>query len=359
MSSGEETFPHPMAAAPEAGGSMRIGLIGVGRIGALHAQNLHDLECVESVVLADADASRAHETAEKLGITAAGSVAELFASRPDGVVIAAATQAHAELVHLAAAAGVPAFCEKPLASDLAGTRETLAVVAKAGIPLQMGFQRRFDAGYTAARAAVAAGELGRLHAIWACTLDPAPPHASYIPASGGIFADCSVHDIDAVRWVTGREVVEVTATGANRGADFFAEAGDVDTATALLTLDDGTLVALAASRYNGSGYDVRLELHGSRRTLIAGLDERLPVGSAEPGATWPAGPAYANFAERFSDAYVEELRAFVDVAAGRIDSPCRGEDALAALYVAHACERARREGRTVRVEEIAQEVLAT
>jgi myo-inositol 2-dehydrogenase / D-chiro-inositol 1-dehydrogenase len=337
---------------------MRIGLIGVGRIGALHAQNLHDLDAVEQVFLADADVGRANETAEKLGISAAGSVDDLFASRPDGVVIAAATQAHAELVRRAAAAGVPAFCEKPLASDLAGTHETLATVAAAGIPLQMGFQRRFDAGYTAAREALAAGDLGRLHTVWACTLDPAPPHADYIPASGGIFADCSVHDIDAVRWVTGREVVEVTATGANRGAEFFAAAGDVDTATGLLTLDDGTLVALAASRYNGSGYDVRLELHGSRRTVIAGLDERLPAGSAEPGVTWPPGPAYANFAERFRDAYLAELRAFVDVAAGRRESPCRGEDALAALCVAHACERSRREGRSVRVDEIAQEVPA-
>jgi len=270
----------------------------------------------------------------------------------DGVVVAAATSAHAELVLRAAEAGVPVFCEKPLAADVPGTREVLARVKAAGIPLQMGFQRRFDPGYQAARAALVAGELGTLHSVWACTLDPAPPAPEYLPTSGGIFRDCSIHDIDAIRWLTGREVVEVRATGANKGADFFAAADDVDTGHALLTLDDGTLVSLAASRYNGAGYDVRLELHGSRRTVVVGLDERVPLASAEPGARWPTQRAYANFAERFHSAYVAELRAFVDVIAGRSESPCSGEDALAALYVAEACERARRENRTVRIDEV-------
>ena len=359
---------------------MRVGLIGVGRIGALHARTLRDLSEVESLFLADADVARARDTAAALADPAsdpaadpaadpasdsaaetavqAGSVAELLATKPDGVVIAAATGAHAELVGMAADAGVAVLCEKPLAPDVAGTRATLARVAKSGIPLQMGFQRRFDAGYQAARASLLAGELGQLHAAWACTLDPAPPHASYIPGSGGIFRDCSVHDVNAVRWVTGREVAVVTATGANKGADFFAAAGDVDTAQAVLTLDDGTLVAMAASRYNGAGYDVRLELHGSLRTAVVGLDDRVPLASTEPGVTWPDRPAYANFAERFAAAYVAELRAFVAVATGLAESPCRGEDALEALYVAEACERSRREGRAVRVEEIVEEARA-
>ncbi len=338
---------------------MRVGLIGIGRIGALHADTLRDLPEIDTLVLADADAGLARSTADKLGVTSAGSVAELLASGPDGVVIAAPTSAHESLVRLAADAGVTVFCEKPLAAGVAATRATLAHVEATGIRLQMGFQRRFDAGYREARRALAAGELGRLHLALACTLDPAPPHPSYIPDSGGIFADCSVHDIDAVRWVTGREVIEVRATGANRGADFFAAAGDVDTANAILTLDDGTLVTLAATRYNGAGYDVRLELHGSQRTLVVGLDDRVPLRSAEPGVTWPAGGlSYANFAERFRPAYTAELQAFVNVVAGRSDSPCTGAEALQALYVAEACDRSRRDGRSVQVQEIAAEVRA-
>lgn len=330
---------------------MRVGLIGVGRIGALHAETLRDIPEVDTLVLADASASRARQAADKLGVPHT-SVEELFAMAPDGVVVAAATSAHAELVLRAAEAGVPVFCEKPLAADVPETREVLARVKAAGIPLQMGFQRRFDPGYQAARAAFEAGELGNLHSVWACTLDPAPPAPEYLPTSGGIFRDCSIHDIDVVRWLTGREVVEVRATGANKGADFFAAADDVDTGHAILTLDDGTLVSLAASRYNGAGYDVRLELHGSSRTLVVGMDERAPLTSAEPGVQWPTQRSYANFAERFHRAYVAELRAFVDVIAGRRESPCPGEDALAALYVAEACERARREDRTVRIDEV-------
>lgn len=171
---------------------------------------------------------------------------------------------------------MPVFCEKPIAVGLAATRALLAELAGSGVPLQVGFQRRFDAGYTALRDAVAAGDLGRLHTVRACTADPAPPPAGYLALSGGIFRDCAVHDFDSVRWVTGREVVEVSATGADRGDPAFAAAGDVDTAVTVLTLDDGTLVSCTATRYNGAGYDVRMEVAGSRSTLATGYDERAP-----------------------------------------------------------------------------------
>lgn len=331
---------------------MRIGLIGVGRIGAMHAANLRDLPGIDALFVADADVELARATADKLGVPTAGSVQELLASRPDGVVIAAPTDTHPELVAAVAQAGIAVFCEKPLAIDIPGTRAALAQVAATGMPLQMGFQRRFDPGYRAARERLRSGELGWLHSIVACTLDAEPPPGSYIPGSGGIFRDCSVHDFDAIRWLTGAEVVEVRATGANRGASFFAEAGDVDTGHALLTLDDGTLVTTVASRYNGGGHDVRTELHGSRQTAVIGLSERTPMASAERGVTWPSGSPYFGFADRFKDAYVAELTAFLEVAAGQATSPCGGEDALEALYVAEACELSRRDGRPVRIEEV-------
>lgn len=331
---------------------MRLGMVGVGRIGVLHAETLRDLPDVDAITIADADSVRAEQAAEKLGVSAAADVDELFASRPDGVVIAAATPAHAGLVRQALQAGVPVFCEKPLAANVEETKEILAAVASSGVPLQMGFQRRFDPGYLAARERLRDGELGWLHSIWACTLDPAPPHASYIPTSGGLYRDCGVHDIDVIRWVTGREVIEVYATGANKGAEFFVEAGDIDTGHALLTLDDGTVAAIAASRYNGAGYDVRMELHGSQGSAVVGLDDQVPLRSAEPGTDWPPGQPYANFAARFHAAYAAELAAFVDVAAGRIESPCPGSDALEALFVADACELSRREGRRVEVAEV-------
>lgn len=319
---------------------MRLGLVGVGRIGRLHARTLHDLRTVEEVTVADADPVRAEQLAAEHGFVTVPDVRTLL-KNVDGVVIAAATPAHAELVHQAVEARVPIFCEKPLASTIGETREILAKTTEAEIPLQLGFQRRFDAGFQAARERLRKGELGVLHSIWACTMDPAPPHASYIPTSGGLFADCSVHDIDAIRWATGREIVAVSAAGANKGEGYFAAAGDVDTGHALLMLDDGTLASIAGGRYNGAGYDVRLELHGAKGTAVAGLD-----GVTEA--------RYPSFAERFGAAYVAELEAFVEVAAGRIESPCSGEDALEALYVALACEHSRREQRTVRVSEVRQ-----
>jgi myo-inositol 2-dehydrogenase/D-chiro-inositol 1-dehydrogenase len=158
-----------------------------------------------------------------------------------------------------------------------------------------------------------------------------------------------VHDIDSVHFVTGRGVVEVMALGANRGDEIFEQCGDVDTGAAMLTMDDGTLALISVTRYNGAGYDVRLEVLGSKDSIVAGLDDRTPLGRAEGGGN---GRVYAGFQERFADAYAAELRAFIDLAAGRIDSPCTPDEALQALYVAEACERSRRDGRAVRLDSV-------
>ena len=330
---------------------MRVGLIGTGRIGVLHASTLIRSPAVSELVVADAEPARAARAAQETGATVA-TVDALVAGGADALVIAATSAAHTELLLGGAAAGLPMFCEKPLAADLAGTLAVVERLAAAGVPVQVGFQRRFDAGYRAAHEALRAGALGFVHTLRAVTADPAPPDPAYIPGSGGIFRDCSIHDFDAIRFVTGREVVSVWATGANRGADFFAEAGDVDTAAAVLTLDDGTLAFVSASRYNGGGYDVRLELCGSAGALAVGLDARAPLRSAEPGVAWPDGRPYAHFYERFGAAYAAELEAFVELAAGRAPNVCPPEDALEALYVAEAAQRSCDERRAVAVDEI-------
>jgi myo-inositol 2-dehydrogenase/D-chiro-inositol 1-dehydrogenase len=328
---------------------MRVGLVGAGRIGALHGETLRGLGQVELLV-ADADAERAR----RVGGAAVASIEDLFAAGVDAVVIATPTPTHAALIAAAADAGVPVFCEKPVGADAAEVRAVLARVAAAGIPLQVGFQRRFDAGHVALREAVRAGTLGWLHTLRACTCDPAPPTAEFVASSGGIFRDLCVHDFDAIRWVTGAEVVRVHAVGANRGARFFADAGDADTAAALLTLDDGTLAVCTATRYNGAGYDVRLEACGSRATMVAGLDDRAPLEAALPTG-WPVGPAYTAFMDRFRAAYAAELVAFLEVAAGRQVSQCTGEDALAAQLIADAAELSRRESRPVELSELSEQ----
>ena len=330
---------------------MRAGLIGTGRIGVLHAETLRRIPDITELVLADADPERVRAVAGAVGAAVAG-VDEILDGRVDALLIAAATPAHAELVRRGADAGLPVFCEKPLAADVAGTVAVIEYARAAGVSLQVGFMRRFDAGYRAARDAVLSGRLGTVHTLRATTADASPPPAAYIPTSGGIFRDCHVHDFDIVRFVTGREVATVWATGANKGEAFFAEAGDVDTAAAVLTLDDGTLASVTGSRYNGGGYDVRLEVAGSAGMVAVGLDDRAPLRSAEPGVAWPPEPPYVSFHDRFAAAYAAELADFVAHALGRIDNPCPPEDALEALYVAEAAQLSLDEGRQVQMEEV-------
>ncbi|MCF6523739.1 Gfo/Idh/MocA family oxidoreductase [Streptomyces sp. JJ36] len=331
---------------------MRIGILGCGRIGAFHAATLHDLDTVDSLVVSDPVPAAAAATAERFGAETAASPEELLAAGVDGVVVAAATDAHPELLLAAVKAGLPVFCEKPVARTIEESTRVLSAVEGSGVPVQMGHNRRFDAGFAAAREAVASGALGALHTVRSTTLDPEPPPPAYVAASGGIFRDCAVHDFDVVRWVTGREVAEVYATGGNRGAEFIAGAGDVDTSAAVLTLDDGTLVLVSNSRHNPRGYDVRMELHGMRDSVAVGLEDRLPLRSVEPGTTFPDGPPHTFFMDRFAAAYRAELAAFTEVVAARRPSPCTVADAVEAAWIAEACARSLRERRPVRMTEV-------
>ncbi|MEW2078054.1 Gfo/Idh/MocA family oxidoreductase [Streptomyces sp. NPDC012403] len=331
---------------------MRIGVIGTGRIGTIHAHTLSRHRDVGSLILTDVDPARAQALAHRLGETAAPGVDEIYTWGVDAVVITAATSAHADLIGRAARAGLPVFCEKPVALDLTGTLQAITEVETAGTVLQMGFQRRFDAGYTGAREAVRSGRLGRLHTVRAMSGDAEPPPAGYLPQSGGLYRDALIHDFDILRWVTGREVTDVYAAGSDAGPAMFRDAGDVDTGAALLTLDDGTLATVTATRLNGAGYDVRMELAGERDQIAVGLDDRTPIASTEPTGPPAADKPWTGFLERFGPAYEAELIAFVEVVRGERANPCDGREALQALLVAEACELSRRERRPVRPTEL-------
>ncbi|MER5296738.1 Gfo/Idh/MocA family oxidoreductase [Streptomyces pharetrae] len=331
---------------------MRIGILGLGRIGAFHAETLSGLDAVESLVLTDPFADAAKTAAERFGGEVVDSPEAVLSAGVDGVVIAAATDAHPGLILAAVRAKVPVFCEKPVARTMSEGVAVLDAVRGSDVPVQIGYNRRFDAGFAVARAAVHSGGLGPLHTVRSTTLDPAPPPAAYVAASGGIFRDCSVHDFDIIRWVTGREVTEVYAVGGNRGAGPIAAAGDADTTGALLTLDDGTIAVVSNSRHNGRGYDVRMELHGFADSIAVGLDDKLPLRSVEPGVTFPAGTPHDFFMDRFAAAYRAELTAFTEVVAGARPSPCTVEDALEAGWIAEACTLSRAEHRPVTIAEV-------
>jgi len=332
---------------------LHVGLLGAGRIGAFHARMLQALPGVDRLTITDADAERAAQVAAELGVASAPSAHALIDAGAEALVIAAATAAHAELIHLGADAGLPTFCEKPIALDLETTDAVVEHVEKAGVALQIGFQRRFDPGYLAARRLVASGGLGRLYAVRLATHDPAPPHDAYIASSGGIFRDLHIHDFDALRWATGQEVVEVYADGSVLHDERFARHGDVDVAAAVLRLADGALGIVSGARHDPRGYDVRMELFGSGDSVAVGVDPRTPLRSLEPGEPPPPGPGYRGFMERFATAYHAELAAFLEVAQGRVASPCTGADARSALLIAMAADRSLAEHRPVRLEEVA------
>src|SRR6266542_6512892 len=275
--------------------ALHVGVVGVGRIGAFHAETLNALEDVSSLTLADADAARASLLAKELGANAVESPEAIVDAGVDALVIATTTPGHAPLLRLAAAGGIPAFCEKPVALDLATIDDVLDAVGRAGILVQVGFQRRFDPGYRAAREAVVTNALGNLLLVRAATHDPAPPAQEYIAASGGIFRDLHIHDLDAIRFVTGREIVEVYADGAVREARWFDRYGDVDAAVAVLRLDGGALAVLTGTRHDPLGYDVRLEVFGTRDTIAVGLDARTALRSVEPGGAGPTPSGYRDF----------------------------------------------------------------
>jgi myo-inositol 2-dehydrogenase / D-chiro-inositol 1-dehydrogenase len=331
---------------------MRIGLLGVGRIGAFHAQTLTDLPVVDELIVTDVAPDLARAVGGRLGARVVPKPADLLEEGVEGVVIASSTATHPDLIRACVAAGIPTFCEKPvapLAKEAVALRDELA---GNDVPIQIGFPRRFDAAYVTVRAELAAGTLGYVHTLRSTTLDPAPPPEAYIRGSGGIFNDCAIHDFDSVRYVTGQEVVEVYAAGATQGVGYIEAAGDAETVTSVLTLSGGTLAVVSNSRSNGRGHDVRLELLGSKDSVAAGLDDRLPLRSADPAVAFPAGTPWDFFMDRFAAAFRAELTAFTEVVAGTRPSPCTLHDGVEASLVAEAATRSWREHRPVRVDDV-------
>lgn len=330
---------------------MKVGIIGAGRIGANHARILSGLPGVSALIIADVANDRAEQLAASLPNAQRADVGAVF-DLSEALVIASSTDTHAALLMKAAAAGLPTFCEKPIALDLESTREAVLAAESSGITVQMGFQRRYDPGIRAIRRRLDAGELGTLYLVRSQTHDPGPPPVDYIRGSGGVFKDCLIHDIDAVRFVTGQEIVAVTAFGSEVGHPDIAAAGDFGTATAILQLSGGTLGQISGLRHDPVGYDVRLEAYGSELAAAAGWSERTPIVSTEPGVPPPTDPI-VTFFDRFDFAYRAELEAFLRVAKGDELPACGPRDALENLRAAIACDRSVTDRRTVPLEEIA------
>jgi myo-inositol 2-dehydrogenase/D-chiro-inositol 1-dehydrogenase len=317
---------------------VRVGLIGAGRIASIHAETLGGHPDVESLTIFDPIREAAERLASQHGATTVDSDDRLLGGA-DAVVIASPTDTHVEYLIKAAEARLPVFCEKPIALTLEETDRAIEAVEKAEIPVQIGFQRRFDPAYGAAHDLVASDRLGDVLLVTAHTHDPAPPPEEYIARSGGVFKDMLIHDIDALRFVSGSEVVTVYATGSNLTMPLFEAHGDLATVAVVAHLEGGALAILSGSRRDPLGYDVRMEVFGTEDSVAVGLDPHAPIRSLEEGVPPPAEPVIRGWLDRFQGAYTAEMQAFIEVAAGARRTPCTPQDARAAILVAEACGR--------------------
>jgi myo-inositol 2-dehydrogenase / D-chiro-inositol 1-dehydrogenase len=332
---------------------LRIGVIGVGRIGRMHAELLaRQVPGAAVSAVYDAHAESARDVAETLGVSAADSVDELLgADDVDAVAICSSTDTHADLLVGAAQAGKAIFCEKPVSLDLAEVDRALAAVQDAGVAFQIGFNRRFDPAHESVHDAVASGAIGAPHLVRISSRDPAPPPLDYVRSSGGLFLDMMIHDFDMARYVTGSEVVEVFARGAVRVEPSFADAGDVDTALVTLVHDDGCLTAIDNSRRAVYGYDQRVEVFGAAGMAVSeNPAAHTGMVATADGTVRTTLPYF--FLDRYVPSYVREWEAFVEAVRGGQPTPVGPRDARAPLVIGLAAWRSLRESRPVRIEEV-------
>jgi myo-inositol 2-dehydrogenase / D-chiro-inositol 1-dehydrogenase len=333
--------------------TLRVGVIGVGRIGRMHAELLSRQVPGASVsAIHDPHEGTARDVGDLLGLPVVGDIEELLAAGDvDAVAICSSTDTHADLIVAAARAGKAIFCEKPVSLDLAEVDRALAAVQEAGVPFQIGFNRRFDPAHASVAQAVADGTVGDPHLVRITSRDPAPPPVAYIRVSGGLFLDMTIHDFDMARFVTGSEVVEVFARGAVRVDPEIGEAGDVDTALVTLVHENGCLTAIDNSRRAAYGYDQRVEVFGPGG--MAATENPLAHTGIVRTAAGTSAPALPYFyLERYIPSYLREWEAFV-AAVGRGETPpVTAADARAPLVIGLAAWRSVREGRPVRLEEV-------
>lgn len=328
-----------------------VAFIGVGRMGLTHLRNLAAIPDVRVVVVADAkrdaaEQGRAIARAERATDDVEGAITD---PAVDAVVIVTPTPTHAHLIEVAANAGKAIWCEKPIALDLDETQRIVALVNERRVPVQIGFMRRFDPGYQAAKRKIEAGELGRIETFRALGRDTYPPPLKFLQGSGGIFLDMAVHDFDLARYLVG-EVEEVHAWGATLIDERFQEAGDVDTAVTLLRFANGALGVVETARRSAWGYDIRTEVAGAQGKVVVEAIQKTPMTFSRRFGY--EADHFENFPDRFEAAYRLELEAFFDaLRTGRRPSP-GPEDAMETQRLAIAATRSWRERRPVHVAEV-------
>lgn len=328
---------------------VRIGILGCGRIGQVHARSVGQVAGAQVTAVSDAFADPANALAAATGAEVLSSAALIASDQVDAVVIGTPTDTHYDLIHAAAAAGKAIFCEKPVDMSADRIRDCIGAVQGAGVSFLTGFNRRFDPNFAALQARLAQGEIGDAEIITILSRDPSPPPVSYIQSSGGLFRDMMIHDLDMARFLLGEEPVSVYAVGSSLVDPDIGRAGDVDTAAVTLTTASGRICQISNSRRASYGYDQRIEVHGSKGMMRAEnmLENTVEVASS---AGFARAPAQHFFLERYEAAYRAEMAHFVAaITDGAAMSPSI-HDGLCAQVLADAAAQSLATGAPVAVQ---------
>ena len=331
-----------------------VGVIGAGRIGALHIEHLaQNIPEAELISICSLDVPGVKSLAKQFNVPKVTTDYNTLLTDPqiEAVLVASATNTHVEMSQAAAQAGKHIFCEKPISLDLEQIDETLAIVERAGVKFQVGFNRRFDASFARVREAVTSGEIGEPHIMRITSRDPAPPPIEYVKVSGGIFLDMTIHDFDMARYLIGDEVVEVYAVGGVRVDPKIGEAGDIDTAVITLRFQNGVIATIDNSREAVYGYDQRVEVFGSKGMVTAANPPINTVTFSGSEGTRAASPPYF-FVERYKPAFLSELRAFFTCIHEDTPPLVTGNDGRAPVVIGFAALKSLRENRPVLLSEI-------
>ena len=331
-----------------------VGVIGTGRIGKLHIEHLsQNIPEADLVAICSLDTETAESLAEQFKIpTITTDYLTLISnSQIDAVIVASSTDTHVEICQAAAAAGKHIFCEKPIALALDKIDETLATIENAAVKFQVGFNRRFDKNFMKVREAIVSGEIGEPHILRITSRDPAPPPIEYVKISGGMFLDMTIHDFDMARYLIGGEVDELYAVGDVRTDPEIGDVGDIDTAVVTLRFQNGVLATIDNSRQAVYGYDQRVEVFGSKGMISVGNPLTNTVNISGSEGSRAASPPYF-FVERYKEAYLSEMRAFIRCITENTEPAVTGVDGRVPIVMGYAALKSLRENRSVLLSEI-------
>jgi len=337
---------------------VNVGIIGAGRIGKLHAEHLaYRVPDASVLAIADIRVEAAESCAAEFGIPSAVQDHRGIMENPDieAVIICSSTDTHAQMIEEAAAAGKHIFCEKPIDFDLARIDRALEAVDRAGVKLQVGFNRRFDPNFKRVREMVAAGKIGTPHILRITSRDPEPPPIEYIKVSGGIFLDMTIHDFDMARYLIGSEVSEIYAAGGVMVDPEIGQAGDIDTAVITLRFANGVIGTIDNSRKAVYGYDQRVEVFGSEGVVAVSNNTPDTAVYSNAEGVHSSLPLFF-FVERYTDSYIAEMQAFIECIQQDKAPPVTGLDGRIPVVMGYAAKKSYEENRPVKLSEVGEAI---